>query len=89
MIAIALAITLIFGFVVETAIQEFYNGPFASQIYYLPTVTYSLGIATLQSLYGSYAKACNDFERYETNTAYTAAMARKLFIFTFITVTSI
>ncbi|KAI9372336.1 calcium-activated chloride channel-domain-containing protein [Aspergillus egyptiacus] len=72
-------------FAIEIFISEVYNGPLKSYLVFIPTILLSALIPTMSGLLISVATKLNDYENYETQSAYDAALTQKIFVINFIT----
>lgn len=86
LIAVLMLGTLIAtAFGIEIFISEVYNGPFKTILVFLPTVILTTGLPLLTGVLTNVATRLNDFENYETDSAYEKSMTRKIFVLNFIT----
>ncbi|KAI5778942.1 calcium-activated chloride channel-domain-containing protein [Geopyxis carbonaria] len=72
-------------FAIEIFISEVYNGPLKSVLTFLPTVLLTVLVPTITGFLSSIATKLTDFENYENESSYEAAMTQKVFVFNFIT----
>lgn len=71
-------------FAVEIFLSEVYNGPFKSVLVFLPATILSTLVPVFTSILTKIAKMLTDFENYENESSYDAAMIQKVFVFNFI-----
>ncbi|KAF2274077.1 DUF590-domain-containing protein [Westerdykella ornata] len=71
-------------FGIEVFISEVYNGPFKSILVFLPTLILTIANPINRSILTNFATMLTDFENYETQGAYHAALTQKLFVIDFI-----
>lgn len=71
-------------FAVEIFLSEVYAGPFKSVLVFLPTTILSTLVPVFTSVLTGIAKMLTEFENYENESSYDAAMIQKVFIFNFI-----
>lgn len=71
-------------FAVEIFLSEVYNGPFKSVLVFLPATLLSTLVPVFTSILTGIAKMLTEFENYETESSYDAAMIQKVFVFNFI-----
>ncbi|EPS26362.1 hypothetical protein PDE_01298 [Penicillium oxalicum 114-2] len=83
--AIGLGVIIATCFAIEIFISELYNGPLKSWLVFIPTILVSALVPTMSAVLVSIATKLNDYENYETNEAYEAALTRKVFVINFIT----
>ncbi|KAF9894460.1 hypothetical protein FE257_007963 [Aspergillus nanangensis] len=83
--AIGLGVIIATCFAIEIFISEIYNGPFKGYLVFIPTILLSALIPTMTAVLVSVATRLNDYENYETQFAYDAALTQKIFIINFIT----
>ncbi|KAL5335070.1 calcium-activated chloride channel-domain-containing protein [Aspergillus crustosus] len=72
-------------FAIEIFISEIYTGPLKSYLVFIPTILLSALIPTMSGVLVSVATKLNDYENYETQTAYDTALTQKIFVINFIT----
>ncbi|KAL2849892.1 calcium-activated chloride channel-domain-containing protein [Aspergillus pseudoustus] len=82
---VALGAIIATCFAIEIFISEIYNGPLKSYLVFIPTILLSALIPTMSGLLVSVATRLNDYENYETQTAYDTALTQKIFVINFIT----
>ncbi|KAF7718876.1 Uncharacterized protein PECH_007191 [Penicillium ucsense] len=83
--AVGLGVIIATCFAIEIFISELYKGPLKSWLVFIPTILVSALVPTMSAVLISVATKLNDYENYETNEAYDAALARKVFVINFIT----
>lgn len=71
-------------FAVEIFLSEVYNGPFKSVLVFLPTTLLSTLVPAFTCILTGIARRLTEFENYENESSYDAAMTQKVFIFNFI-----
>ncbi|KAI5853032.1 calcium-activated chloride channel-domain-containing protein [Morchella snyderi] len=71
-------------FAIEIFLTEVYNGPFKTVLVFLPTVLLSVFVPVLTSVLTGIATKLTEFENYENQSGYEAAMTQKTFVFNFI-----
>lgn len=71
-------------FAIEIFLTEVYNGPFKAVLVFLPTVLLSVFVPVLTSVLTGIATKLTEFENYENQSGYEAAMTQKTFVFNFI-----
>ena len=72
-------------FGIEIFISEVYDGPFKGILVFLPTGILTTCIPIFSSMLTGFANRLTEFENYETNDSYDAAMTQKIFVLNFIT----
>ncbi|KAA8899030.1 calcium-activated chloride channel-domain-containing protein [Sphaerosporella brunnea] len=72
------------NFGIEVMISEVYNGPFKSVLMFTPTVIGTVTVPILINILSNIATKLTEFENYEHDSAYEAAMVQKVFVFNFI-----
>ncbi|EAW13544.1 anoctamin family protein [Aspergillus clavatus NRRL 1] len=82
---IALGAIIATCFAIEIFISEVYSGPFKQYLVFIPTVLLSALVPTMSAVLLSVATKLNDYENYETQDAYNAALTQKIFVVNFIT----
>ncbi|KAL2868972.1 anoctamin family protein [Aspergillus lucknowensis] len=83
--AVALGAIIATCFAIEIFISEIYTGPLKTYLVFIPTILLSALIPTMSGVLVSVATRLNDYENYETQTAYDAALTQKIFVINFIT----
>ncbi|KAI9788014.1 MAG: hypothetical protein M1816_007318 [Peltula sp. TS41687] len=76
-------IAICFG--IEVFISEVYGGPFKSVLVFLPTGLLTTLVPTLSTFLTQFATRLTDYENWETEDSYQAAMTQKIFVLNFIT----
>lgn len=71
-------------FAIEIFLSEVYNGPFKSVLVFLPTALLSTLVPVFTSILTGIATKLTEFENYENESSYDAAMTQKVFVFNFI-----
>lgn len=71
-------------FAIEIFLSEVYNGPFKTVLVFLPTGLLSTLVPVFTSILTNIATKLTEFENYENESSYDAAMTQKVFIFNFI-----
>jgi anoctamin-10 len=71
-------------FAIEVMISEVYTGPFKSVLVFTPTVILTVMVPLITGTLSNIATKLTDFENYENESSYEAAMTQKVFIFNFI-----
>ncbi|KAL2832579.1 calcium-activated chloride channel-domain-containing protein [Aspergillus cavernicola] len=82
---VALGAIIATCFAIEIFISEVYTGPLKSYLCFIPTILLSALIPTMSGVLVSVATKLNDYENYETQTAYDTALTQKVFVINFIT----
>jgi len=85
-----LAATILGGFLgmcfgIEVFLSEVYSGPFKSILIYIPTGLLTTLLPMLSAFLTKVATTLNDYENYETEEAYNAALTAKIFVLNFVT----
>ncbi|KKK18217.1 hypothetical protein AOCH_004532 [Aspergillus ochraceoroseus] len=83
--AVALGVIIATCFAIEIFISEVYNGPLKGYLVFIPTILLTALIPTMSGVLVSVATKLNDYENYETQTAYDMALTQKIFVINFIT----
>ncbi|KAL4799225.1 calcium-activated chloride channel-domain-containing protein [Aspergillus venezuelensis] len=83
--AVALGAIIATCFAIEIFISEVYTGPLKSYLVFIPTILLSALIPTMSGVLVKVATKLNDYENYETETAYDTALTQKIFVINFIT----
>ncbi|CAG8670242.1 9449_t:CDS:2 [Funneliformis caledonium] len=84
MFSLTLAMSLLFYYLFEVLMSEYYDGPFREQLIYLPTVAYCALVPTLNMFYAKIARRLNEYENYETESYYEFNLTQKIFISNFL-----
>ncbi|KAL4778363.1 calcium-activated chloride channel-domain-containing protein [Aspergillus varians] len=82
---VALGVIIATCFAIEIFISELYTGPLKTYLTFIPTILLSALIPTMSGVLISVATKLNDYENYETQTAYDTALTQKIFVINFIT----
>ncbi|KAL4945763.1 hypothetical protein BDV06DRAFT_209234 [Aspergillus oleicola] len=82
---VALGAIIATCFAIEIFISEVYTGPLKSYLVFIPTILLSALIPTMSGVLVKVATKLNDYENYETETAYDTALTQKIFVINFIT----
>ncbi|KAK6357887.1 hypothetical protein TWF730_007244 [Orbilia blumenaviensis] len=72
-------------FSIEIFLVEVYNGPLKMILKFLPTVLLSVFIPIVSTILTGFATRLTEFENYENQDSYEAALTQKIFILNFIT----
>ncbi|KAI9841087.1 MAG: hypothetical protein M1837_000991 [Sclerophora amabilis] len=72
-------------FGIEIFISEVYDGPLKGVLVFLPTGLLTVFVPVLSTILTKFANRLTEFENYETNDGYEAAMTQKIFVLNFIT----
>ncbi|KAK6532287.1 hypothetical protein TWF281_006478 [Arthrobotrys megalospora] len=72
-------------FSIEIFLVEVYNGPLKMILKFLPTVLLSIFIPIVSTILTGFATKLTEFENYENQDSYEAALTQKIFILNFIT----
>jgi anoctamin-10 len=72
-------------FGIEIFISEIYHGPLQWLLVFLPTGILTICLPILTNILSNFATQLNNFENYETQSAYDYAMTAKIFVLNFIT----
>ncbi|EPS38450.1 hypothetical protein H072_7796 [Dactylellina haptotyla CBS 200.50] len=72
-------------FSIEIFLVEVYNGPLKMILKFLPTVLLSIFIPIVSTIFTTFATRLTDFENYENQDSYEAALTQKIFVLNFIT----
>ncbi|KAK6347814.1 hypothetical protein TWF718_005638 [Orbilia javanica] len=72
-------------FSIEIFLVEVYNGPLKMILKFLPTVLLSVFIPIVSTILTGFATKLTEFENYENQDSYEAALTQKIFILNFIT----
>ncbi|KAF3939710.1 Anoctamin-10 [Dactylella cylindrospora] len=83
--ASCLAVIIAAVFSIEIFLVEVYNGPLKIILKFLPTVLLSVFIPTVSAVLTNFATRLTEFENYENQDSYEAALTQKIFILNFIT----
>ncbi|KAF8537707.1 calcium-activated chloride channel-domain-containing protein [Trichophaea hybrida] len=73
---------VVFG--IEIMISEVYTGPFKFLLAFTPTVILTVMVPLITGTLSLIATKLTDFENYENESSYDAAMTQKVFVFNFI-----
>ncbi|OJJ33460.1 hypothetical protein ASPWEDRAFT_30534 [Aspergillus wentii DTO 134E9] len=82
---VALGLIIATCFAIEIFISEIYNGPLKTYLVFIPTILLSSLVPTMSAVLVSVATRLNDYENYETQDSYDAALTQKIFVINFIT----
>lgn len=72
-------------FSIEIFLVEVYNGPLKMILKFLPTVLLSVFIPIVSTILTGFATKLTEFENYENQDSYEAALTQKIFVLNFIT----
>ncbi|KAK6501147.1 hypothetical protein TWF481_008995 [Arthrobotrys musiformis] len=72
-------------FSIEIFLVEVYNGPLKMILKFLPTVLLSVFIPIVSTILTGFATKLSEFENYENQDSYEAALTQKIFVLNFIT----
>ncbi|KAK6341664.1 hypothetical protein TWF696_008733 [Orbilia brochopaga] len=83
--ASCLAIIIAGVFSIEIFLVEVYQGPLKVILKFLPTVLLSISIPIVSTILTGFATKLTEFENYENQDSYEAALTQKIFVLNFIT----
>ncbi|EWC44744.1 hypothetical protein DRE_06522 [Drechslerella stenobrocha 248] len=83
--ATCLAIIIAGVFSIEIFLVEVYNGPLKVILKFLPSVLLSISIPIVSTVLTDFATRLTQFENYENQDSYEAALTQKIFVLNFIT----
>jgi len=83
-VVLCLGTVIVTCFGIEVFISEVYNGPLKSVLVFIPTGILTTVNPILVTILTQFATRLNQFENYDTQSAYETALTRKIFVMNFI-----
>ncbi|OZJ06191.1 hypothetical protein BZG36_01009 [Bifiguratus adelaidae] len=82
--AISLSVAIACVFMSEVFLKEYYRGPFAQYLVFLPTILYAAAVPQFSAAYVRMAKSLNKYENHPTDSKYEYHFVQKIFVANFL-----